>query len=247
MKLKRNVWKKFKRGEIAVCFLGDRELEKMSLKDKKEIARCYREVFNSSAFSDRWTEESALQQVEISFATEKTNRLPICTLLQEGVFVRGFAWGNIVTLTDLEPSIDMPFYLPEESKNEGLKAVEDVFRVREKFFLFREFGAQAGYRGGVSAFMVKELFEASLRIGADRLLYWTSRNSPAFWLGVSLKWEPFYNFPGTEYWLLKGKIPYSLKLIKGGVEGNGLIKIISFGIATRNKTRFRKQIKDIGG
>jgi len=223
-------------------FVGDK-VNRITAEIKMSLAECYKKVFNASAFEDNFSLQEALERVEGGLALTEW-RAPLCSLLikkgEEKVV--GFAWGQLIypEFLDLE---DMPFYLSLEEKEKGLVAVRKEFRNKEKIFLFQEFGASREFRGGISVFLVKALFESLNDLGIKRLLYWTSKKSPAFWLGGSLRWEPFFNFKETSYWLLEGRVPYSSKLMRGGIKG-GIQGMICFAEASLNKRKLRKKFRD---
>lgn len=222
-------------------FVGN-EVNHIPAEIKISLAECYKDVFNASAFEDNFSLQEALIQVEKGSASTEW-KTPLCSLLIERSSdkVVGFAWGALIYPGFLNPD-DMPFYLSPEEKEEGLAAVRKEFHQKENIFLFQEFGASKKFRGGISVFLVKALFESLNELGIRRLLYWTSKRSPAFWLGGSLKWEPFFNFEGTSYWLLEGGVQYSLKLMRGGIKG-GIAGAICFMTASRNKKKLREKFR----
>jgi len=179
-------------------------------------------VFNES-WREKWTEASALEEVRKAFAQEE-GREPLATIIWKQEKAIGFAWGFLTDVDHLIAERDMPFSLPLELKQEGLKKAKlwliEVAKT-SRVFLYREFGCLDEFKGRMAPHLTLEILRKVESKDIKVLLFWTSISSRVFDLGVGLKWAPIHFFTPAfndqNLLVMAGNVKYTADFIDVGL------------------------------
>jgi hypothetical protein len=191
--------------------------------DIKSLADCYVKIFNVS-WQEDWTLETATEILKKDLYLPST-RMPLLSILKDQNNVIGFAW--MVVCQASEFSIDdMPYDLPSDEKERGVKAVAYWARMAGHSLIgvFKELGAYPDFqyikKRHTASLLSLPIFNIARRMGCKTFFYWTSAGNPTYKHGLGFEWHPIHFFPDWERVILKGSIENSIYYLNGILKRN---------------------------
>lgn len=185
----------------------------------RNIASCYKEIFNSPPWRESWTQKSAETQIKETLKP-RSDRTPLLTLLFEEKRVIGFLWIILTTAESITLN-DMPYDLSNEEKQIGLKTTRYWLEKNhhKKIVIFREVGLLEEYRRinefRVASYMIPPIIKEAYRRKYKLLFYWTKMNNAVYEIGLGFGWHPIHFYPDHNIVILKGGISNFIYCLEG--------------------------------
>lgn len=181
----------------------------------KQIAHCYKTIFNES-WGESWTDESAMTEVR-KMLDWTGSRIPLAVLLYHESKVIGFSMGQVMEKKDLTLEEDMSPTLPLSKKKEGMAVMKywlgSVVN-KEKFLFFRELGVLREYQLEVSPFLGLPLIEKARKLSCDVVFCRVNTKCKAFKWHLGVGFSPIHFFRKNNLLLMLGSAKYAAGVLE---------------------------------
>ena len=201
-------------------FYGE-QLGKIDIFKWKEIARCYKQIFNES-WGESWTDESALKQVR-KMLNWNGDRIPLAVFLYHENRVIGFSMGQIMEQDQLNLDEDMSSALSKSKKNEGMKVMNywlDSVVHKQRFLFFRELGVLKSFQHEVSPFLGLPLIDKARNMSCDVVFCRVNTTSKAFKWHLGVGFSPIHFFIKNNLLLMLGSAKYAANVLDNMIKNS---------------------------